>query len=47
MIQGWVSFLAIMLIDYYSAKRCAQIRFMKLHAGYTSSTIGTPSICHI
>jgi hypothetical protein len=29
-VQRWVSFLLIMLIEYYTAKRCAQIQFMKL-----------------
>jgi putative transposase len=29
-VQRWVSFLLIMLIEYYQAKRCAQIQFMKL-----------------
>ena len=30
MTQRWISLLVIMLIEYYSAKRCAQIQFMKL-----------------
>jgi putative transposase len=29
-LQRWVSFLLIMLLEYYQAKRCAQIQFMKL-----------------
>lgn len=30
MVPRWVSFLFVMLVEYFSARRCAQIRFMKL-----------------
>jgi putative transposase len=29
-VQRWVSFLFYMLLEYYTAKRCAQIQFLKL-----------------
>jgi len=29
-VPRWVSFVFYMFIEYYSAKRCAQIQFLKL-----------------
>jgi putative transposase len=40
MVQPWVSFLVIMLIEYYSAKRCAQIQFMKLQIELLREKLG-------
>ena len=30
MANRWISFLLIMLVEHFAARRCAQIQFMKL-----------------